>query len=495
MANTLDKAYETGQGRVFAQWLGAAPNHAVEFQGLARVGGLSESLGDVTPIRAPSTSMYNAFDVVGYTRGEPGLPTTSMIARFAQVNRILTQKCKFDIHVHYGSCKNPTDFNSGWDKGFCYEQAVITNRSSDDMTSFDSSEIITFTADVTALKFWEYDHMTLAAKAASYIETEIVDVLVSDYVSCGDCGYESDGNKRIFALQKTSGASAGLTSELIYSLDGGSTWEDEAVDTLGASEDASAMAVAGQNLVVVSGAVASLSYADLDLLGTWTEVTDGFVATKYPNDVFSLSSTLTWFAAEDGYIYFSDDPSQGVTVQADGSATTEDMLCIHACDSRNVIAGGENGALLVTSNGGTAWALSPSVPGGIGDITACWMRTSHSWLIGDANGTLWYTADAGVSWTQVTFPIESPTEVADIAFVDHSDSPFGFLAVKTASAGYLLRTIDGGRSWYELPDGAGSIPANGGLNAVSVGNDASFCVAGGVATSPSTDGVLIIGNH
>jgi len=495
MVATLDKAYETGQGRTFAQWLGAAPNHAVEFQGLARMAGLSESLGDVTPVRAPSSAMYNKFDVIGYTRGEPGLPTTSMIARFAQVNRILTQSCKFDVHVHFGTCKNPTDFNSGWDKGFCYEQSVITNRSSDDMTSFDSSEIITFTGDLTALKFWEYDHMTLAAKAAAYIETEIVDVLVSDYISCGDCGYESDGNKRIFALQKTTGASPGVLNELIYSTDGGSTWEDEAVSTLSSSEDASAMAVAGENLVVVSGSVASLSYANLSALGTWAEVTSGFVAGKFPNDIFSLSSTLTWLAAEDGYIYFTDDPTQAVVVQADGSASAADLLCIHACDSRNVIAGGEGGVLLVTSNGGTAWATSTSVPGGIGDITCVWMRTTHSWLIGDSTGTLWYTADAGTSWTQVTFPVTSPTMVTDIAFVDHPDSPFGFMTVKTATAGYLMRTLDGGRSWYELPDGAGAIPANGGLNSVSVGNDASFCVAGGVAAGASTDGVLIVGSH
>jgi photosystem II stability/assembly factor-like uncharacterized protein len=493
MVAIIERQFKTGQGRIFAQWNGAAPYNAVEYQGMARLGGLSESLGDVTAVRAPSSVAYSRYDVVDYIRGEPGLPTTSLIARFGYVNRILTQQCKFDIHAHYGSCKNPMDFNSGWDKGLCYEQAVLTARNTDDLTGLDGTDnMITFTGEITALRFWEYDQMTLGAKAADYIETEIVDVIVADYISCGDCGYESDGNKRIFAVQISSGASPGILNELVYTDDGGSTWEDETISTLTVSEAASGIAVAGEYIVVVSGAVASLSYATLDDPSTWNEVTTGFVATKYPNAVFSLSATLTWLAAEDGYIYFSENPVGGVEVQSDGSATAEDLLCIHGIDPRNLIAGGESGALLLTDNGGQVWSAAASVPGGIGDILTVWMRTTHCWMIGDSNGTLWYTKNAGVSWTQITFPVTAPTDVTDIVFADHADSPFGFMTVKTASAGYILRTIDGGRSWYQLPDGAGAMPANAGLNCVSAGNSASMCVAGGLA-SAGTDGILIIG--
>ena len=488
-----EKVFKTGQGRVFAQWGGGAPNHAVEFMGQARMTGLSESLGDITPVRAPSQTAYSQYEVVDYIRGEPGLPTTSMVARFGYVNRILHETCPFDVHVHYGTCRSPSDFLNGWDKALCFEGALITTRSSDDLSPMDGAEaVINFTGEITALKVWEYDPMTAGARAANQIETEIVRVIVSDYVSCGECGYESDGNKRIFAVQAGSNASPGILNELFYSTDGGATWGEEPVDTLLGTEVASDMAIVGQNIVVVSGNVASLSYAAISSPGTWTEITDGFVATKYPNAIFSLASTLTWIVGEDGYIYFSDDVTQGVEVQADGSVSNEDLLCVHAVDSRNVIAGGENGALLVTDNGGAAWSAADSVPASIGNITACWMRTKHSWLIGDGNGTLWYTSDAGSSWTQVTFPVSSPTVVTGIAFADHPDSPFGFMSVNTASAGYLLRTIDGGKNWYALPDGAGSFPTNTGLGSVAVGNSSSFAVTGGTKTG---GGILIVASN
>lgn len=488
-----EKIFKTGQGRVFAQWGGAAPNHAVEYMGMARMTGLSESLGDVTPVRAPSQAAYSRYEVVDYIRGEPGLPTTSMVARFGYVNRILNQVCPFDVHVHYGNCRSPNDFINGWDKALCFEGAVITTRSSDDLSPMDGAEtVITFTGEITALKFWEYDPMTVGERAAAEVEMEIAAVVVSDYISCGDCGYESDGNKRIFAVQVASNDSPGILNELFYSTDGGATWGEEPVDTLLVTELASDLAIVGNYIVVISGQVASLSYATIDLPGTWAEVTTGFVATKYPNAIFSLASSMTWIAGEDGYIYFTDDPVQGVEVQADGSASAEDLHCIHGVDSRNLIAGGENGALLVTDNGGAVWSVASSVPGAIGNITCCWMRTTHSWLIGDDNGTLWYTADGGASWTQITFPVTSPTEVTDICFADHTDSPFGFMTVKTATAGFLMRSIDGGKTWYALPDGAGALPTNTGLNSVAAGNSASFCVAGGSKTS---DGIIIVASN
>jgi len=492
-----EKSFRNGQGRVFAQWNGAGPNHVVEYQGLARLTGLSESLGDVTPIRAPSRSQYSKFDVVDYVRGEPGLPTTSMVARFTYVNKILTQVCPFDVDVHYGQCKNPSDYINGWDKAVKFEKALITTRTSDDLSILEGTEaVITFTGEITALKFWEYDKMTLGVKAAGLVDDEVIDVLVSDYISCGECGYESDGNKRIFALVQSSGASVGLMNQVIYSTDGGSNWTEEDVDTLAVGETASGMAVVGENLVVVSGLVASLSYAGLVDLGSWTEVTTGFVADKFPNAIFSVASTLTWIVGEDGYIYFTEDPSGGVTVQADGSASTEDLLCIHGIDSRSLIAGGETGLLLTTNNGGAVWSVASSVPAGMGTIQAVWMRSEFCWIIAGivgGAGTLWYTINGGVSWSQINLPVAAITEVTDITFADHADSPFGFLTLNTASAGYLLRTIDGGKTWYTLPDGAGSMPSNAKLNSVSSGVSSSFVVAGGLMPAASTDGIIIQG--
>ena len=494
MVAPIEKYFESGYGRVFAQWGGAGPSHGVSYLGQSRVSGLTESLGDVTPVFGVSSVRYGEKVVVGKTRGDPGLPTTSLIARFGLANKVLTQKCEFDLHIHWGNCKDPTDFVGGWDKAMAYENAVFTNRSSDDLTVIEqTSTPITLTGDVTADKVWEYDPMILGEEASAEITTVVIDVLVSDYISCGDCGYESDGNKRIFILTDGSGlASPGLLPEVVWSVDGGGTWEDETIDTLAASESPSAFAVAGDKLVVISNEVDSLSYADIDDLTTWTEVVTGFVAGMSPICIFSLSSTLTWIGGVDGYIYFTDDPTAGVAVQVAGDLGAKDINSIHGIDARNLIAGGETGTLAVTTNGGRVWSTAPSVPGTIGDITVVWMRTQWCWLIGDSTGKLYYTTNGGVTWTASFIP-GTPTHITDIAFVDHPDSPFGFMTLHTAAAGVLLRTIDGGHSWYVLPDGPGSIPTNAELLAVSVGLDPSFVVAGGMVTNATGDGIVIMG--
>jgi photosystem II stability/assembly factor-like uncharacterized protein len=496
MAAPVEKYFSTAFGRVFAQWGGAAPNHSVAYLGQSRVGALSESLGDVTPVFGPSSVRYGEKVVVGKTRGDPGLPSTSLIARFGLANKVLTQKCEFDLHVHWGQCKDPTDFEGGWDKGADYENAVFTNRGSDELTLLDQADApINLTGDLTADKFWEYDPMILGEEAQAQVTTNVVDVMVADYVSCGECGYESDGNKRIFVLQDSSGlASPGLLGHIIWTADGGKNWDDESIDTWSVSESPSAFALVGDKVVAVSDDVASLSYATLADMGTWYEVTTGFVAGMFPKCIFSMSATLTWIGGLDGYIYFTDDPTAGVVVQVAGGSG-DDMNSIHGIDSRNLLCGGEDGTLYVTTNGGRVWTLAPSVPSGLGanDITVVWMRTLNCWIIGDSAGKVWYTVDGGNNWTETTIPVASPTHVTDLCFVDHPDSPFGFMTVHNASSGFILRTINGGKSWYQLPDGPGAIPTNKEMLAVAAGLDASFVVAGGMRTNATGDGIVVFG--
>jgi hypothetical protein len=58
--------------------------------------------------------------------------------------------------------------------------------------------------------------------------------------------------------------------------------------------------------------------------------------------------------------------------------------------------------------------------------------------------------------------------------------------------GRILRTINGGFSWYVAPEGTGTIPTNQKLNAVAVCPDPNKVFAGG-ATSVAGDGILISG--
>lgn len=494
-----ERIFSRGQSRVFLQASGAGPGHAVEYLGLARVGGFSESLGDVTPVRVPSRISYDRFDVIGETRGDAGLPTTSIVARFGLVNPIMRMTCPGHLQCHFGKCQDPQDFNGGWDKIIAFEHFYLTSRSSDDLGALDSgeNETISLTGEITARQLWEVDPLTLAARAGEEALLEVVDVVVSDYISCGECGYESDGVQRIFALVKGSGSgSPGLPAELLVSEDQGATWSQYDITTLTGTEQPSALAVVGVNVVVVSNGSGSLHFAPLSDLSSWTEVTTGFVSAGKPNAIFSLSSTQTWIAADGGYIYFTTDPTQGVEVQADGSLSAENLNAIHAVDSRNLVAMGDNGAVLMTANGGNTWSLSDTSPT-LNDITCCWMRTDYCWFAGDNAGHLWYTRNGGVSWAELRFAgVAGTGSIGDIVFADHPDCPFGFLAHNTGTSGVIYRTLDGGQSWYALPEKAGVIPANDRIVSLSCGvgpSSPNFVVGGGLADD-ATSGIVIVGS-
>jgi len=488
-------AYQTGHGRVYLQRSGAGPGNPLEYQGRARMGTFTVPKGDVTAVYAPSAKQYDRFDVVDEIRGEEGLPTTSIIARLSTDNPILTEHCSFHLQARYGKCGNPLDVEGGWELILGYEHATVTNISGEQQTAIQPEDraVVLITGDVTARKLWEIQRLSLTEVAKTNITGEVVDIEVSDYISCGDCGYISDGEQRVFAVAKGSGAgSPGLSSELLISSDGGSTWSEYDIDTLAVAENPSAVTLIGTTIVVVSQDSISMHLASLSTPGTWSEVTTGFVAGGAPNDISSVDSAHTWIVGQGGYIYFIENLADGVeTVQADGSAFSDNLTCVHALSENYLIAGGENGLLVRTTNGGSTWSemTSPTVA----TINCVWMRDEYSWFVGTSNGRLYFTTDGGTTWTEKNFgSLTGKGEVFDLGFADSPDSPYGFMVISDASDnGYIFRTLDCGASWYQLPDYEGSTPSNHGLKCLSVGISGNFAITGGLATD-DTDGIVVV---
>ncbi|KKN85720.1 hypothetical protein LCGC14_0275250 [marine sediment metagenome] len=489
-----ERVFQTGHGRVFLQVSGANPNSSMVYQGMARLGSFAKAEGEVSRVQIPSRLAYDRFEDIDVVSGESSLPTTSMIARFGLTNPILSAVCPMHIQAHYGKCGNPQDQNGGWEKILAYEKARFTNRSGDEQTALDEAgrATILLTGDITARMLWEIDQMALAETCAAQIDKEVVDVTIDDYISCGECGYESEGENRIFAVTVgyTTG-SPGLPAELIVSLDGGLTCEQYDIDTLAADEDPSAVAlVGGVNVVVPSADSLSLHYVDLDDLDTWQEVAAGFIAGGGPNDIHSHSSTQSWLVGNSGIIYSMANPADGVTVIHNAVLTAQNLIAVHGSDSRNIVAVGAAGVILFSSNGGATWAAitSPTVQ----IINTIWMRTRFYWMIGDAGGRMYFTTDGGVTWTEKVFGLSGQGEVHGIAFSHHPDSPFGFMTATDGAMGYVFRSLDGGSTWYQLPDTAAATPANIHLNAIDAGISGNFCVAGGLRAG--TDGILMIGS-
>lgn len=487
--------YQTGQGRVFLQRYGSGPGNPVTYLGCARVGGFTEPLGDVTPIYCPDERAYDAFEIVGEIQGEAGMPTTSIVAKFGGDNSLLTIRCPFDLHVHYGTCKKPSDFDEGWDLALIFERARITSRSSDDLTAFapDGRAEILITAEVTARRIVTAKPLTLGEKAKAEVLREAADVALEPSASCGACGPASTGCDAAYIAVKGSGLSSpGLPPELVYTRDGGASWQEQDIDTLASDEDPSAVDVVGDLVVVVSHDSGSLHYADRDDLGAWKEVTTGFLTGGEPNDLYSAGPRHTWIVGDGGTIYFTDDVTSGVTVQDAGNATSQNLLRIHGLDDQFLVAVGANNAVVFTENGGTTW-VPVTGPEPLATLQALWVRTRYCWLVGTSAGRLYYTVDQGQTWAERPFPGSGAGSVTDIAF-SHQEGAVGYLAHTDGTKGRILRSTNGGASWRLLPEVRGAaMPANDRVNRLAAcEHNADFVLGVGLGDD-GVDGFVVLG--
>ncbi len=485
--------------RVFTIEDRAGPANVPDYQSVARSMSPSQSFGDVTPIRQPDPNQYGKFLVVDTIRGELGLPTLSIQGRYqftiSEFLRLARKACPLDVQIHMGKCQNPSDFNTGWDKILVFEGANITDWNPDELGALEQGEdaVVNEEIPMTGLDMYELKTLLFSELAAAQVNGEVVAVAICDSVQCGVCGISSDGCDKVFAITITQVGSPGLPAELVFSADGGTTISETNIDTLALTEDPSDMACVGVNIVVVSNDSCSLHYAPtadvLTFTELWTEVATGFVcAAGAPNAIFSIGPRDTWIVGDGGHVYFSADPTASVTVQNAGVATSENLNDVHAVDDQNVVAVGANNAVIYTTDGGDSWT-SVTGPNPAVVLNTVAMRTELEWFIGDAGGQLWYTRDRGATWTEKTFPGCGAGVIRDIQFPTPT---VGYLAHSTAvPAGRILRTIDGGNSWYVLPEGTSTIPGNDYVASIAACPENPNIVYGGGLADDASDGFLV----
>lgn len=494
-ANT--KFYDNSYSRVFLLPNRAAPYTAAQYLALAKAGAFSWGQGDATLVRVPSSQALGQFDVVGKIIGAPGNPELPLTIRYntdlSLMLKLAPKGCSHDFQVHMGSCKNPQDFNRGWDKILVVEGGHIGNYRTGELGALDPGERAVVNEEITLAGEFAYEVMPInfASKAASSLTQEVVRVVVCDSITCGLCGLPSDGCQVIFAVEKSTGGSPGIFPRVVYTSNGGQTFGVRDITSMTATEDPTDAFCVGTNLVVVAGSTfAELHYIAIsDLVagtGSWTKVTTGFSASGYPRKLWSASASATWFAGTGGYVYFSTDVTSGVTVQDAGSATAQQLNDITGLDTDFLVAVGNSNAIIYTTNGGKTWVSVTGPAVGV-NLNAVYMVSANQWFVGTAGGKLFYTTDSGATWTEKVFPGSGAGVVYDIRFATKS---VGYMAHSTATpAGRVLRTIDGGNTWYVLPEGSGSIPTNSRINDLAVCPDPNIVWGGGLATG--TTGILV----
>lgn len=472
------------------------PDHKPAFQACLMAGSIEQNFGDVTDIECPDPNEYGKFITVGQIRGAEervtlplsGIYDTDVISTLAK----LAQKgCAADVHVHFGTTETPNNFDS-FSKAIVVESGFFTNWGTDDLgtLSSDNQAAVEENSQLSGESFYELVPVNVIQRASTLTLNEIVDGAVCDPRNCGTD--ESDGCNKFFFIAKPDTGSPGTNPDLIYTTDGGTTWYSQEVTTMAITDQPGGIECFGSYVVITNTTQDSMTYilrSELDGVSTptLTEVTTGFNATGSPGKI-AVAGTNGFIVGAAGYVYLLQDVSSGVTVLDAGSATSEDLLAVDAYSEDEAVAVGANGAVIYTTDGST-WSATSAAPSA-NNLNAVVMLTEDVWLVGDAAGSLYYTVNQGISWSEKTFIGSGSGEVTALAMSNRGTLWMGHQTAATRAR--LLRSYNGGYSWKVLPEGVGSIPAIDKINDIAACDyDANVAFASGIADD-STGGAILM---
>lgn len=477
---------------------GVYPTRAPSLLALGKVStDPTQTIGESTKISAPDPNHFGRDISVGTVPGAVERATVSIAARYTAQKAILAdwknKGCRVDIFVLSGKCGNPQDFTEGGEKWVYFPDGQISNHSFENFGAYgrDENNPTNEMVDMTAESYWEYLYMRQEQIGASDTVREIYTVDVYPGDDCEDC---PDAYTKVLATMAGASATPGTLPSLLYSADGGETFSSQSISSMFSNESIADLHIIGGNMVLISPTSNSIHWESIEMLydgtGTWTEVITGFVAGKTPLKIASADVRHTWIVGTGGYIYFTSNIKTGVIVQDAGVATTQTLNGAHALDTKNVLAVGNLNAVVVTDNGGLTWESVTGPAVGI-NLSTCWMWDTNTWFVGEGaggNGKLWLTTNAGKSWSSVGLPSTLYNRIDKIKFVSEAE---GFLVVRTAGQGFVLRTITAGNEWVVLPQGKRSVPLdNTYLSDVAVAAPYSnLCFAAGL-NNAGTGGVI-----
>jgi hypothetical protein len=487
---------QAGQARIFLQADGPSPANQFLYFGCLSLGGLTQDLGAGTPVYCPSSQVRNKWDIIDSVPSVQALPTTDFTQRMDRglldIWWDLRKKgCRIHGAIVLSSCGRPDDINQ-FDSMILLRQLRPTNFALPELNPLagDGNVPLDITGSLEMIGFDPVRSIQFGEKLDSVLLAEGLDAIYSDTIQCGECGTPSDGCQHLFILSAANSGSPGLSSQIIYSLNGGATGGSIDINTLGGLS-ANRIVAVGLYLVAVSQANGAHHWSLISNIEagvtSWTRVASGYVAGKSPRCIVSVSPTRTYIGGEGGYIYLMTDPKSAVTVLTDGSVTTQNVNDIHA-NGKLVLSAGDSNTLMHSPNSGETFTLKTGPEPGA-SLTAVWTIDKNIWWVGTGTGNLYYTVNGGTTWVEAT-PDPSLTVINDINFADDLVGYFAGQVGAGADAARIYRTVDTGFSWHNTTPHIIGLPSAERYNTVVACDYNNVLAAGRV--SAGGDGIAVI---
>lgn len=151
------------------------------------------------------------------------------------------------------------------------------------------------------------------------------------------------------------------------------------------------------------------------------------VTSETLRDVHAIDSSNVWAVGNNGEIIHTS----GTGWSQQSSGTTQVLQSVHALDSSNVFVVGQNGTLLKTTDTGTTWvSKNADTSATLYDID--FVNDSTGYAVG-SDGTVTRTLDAGDTWDSTV--LNSGTDFRAVVFQDCTGFALG-------ESGTVFRTLD-----------------------------------------------------
>lgn len=350
----------------------------------------------------------------------------------------LLDKSNCDIQIHYGTCNNPSDFNS-FDSALILRGATLTNYNiSEPSTLIPNRAILQETANIVV----DSSYRIFTPKFNQVFgEAGIISILGVGFADSNYCDI-GDSNLDILLARYD----AGGYGRFAYSFNNGVTWQINP-DLFAASDGGlfdTAMTVFKNKLywAYVYGSDAYIqSIAVSDVIND-TSISTTLIfrhqAYSMIKDMVATSKYL-WCAGGSGASFVMRIDLSDNTVEIIDDDSIFSSTPVNAIDALNdnlVVLVGENNNIATYSNG--VFFESSIGLDSMAFLSDVKILTENHWIVASDMG-LYITINGGQSWRK-TFTVDNSCK---LTFYDN-------ITGYAANASGVYRTVDGGNSWYKV---------------------------------------------